>query len=104
MGGVTKFIDRIELFKSIGILLHDKDIPGKYDAIEDAMYDPITCELMTDPVFVTVSGHTYERSFIEKYIKEKKIDPLTQQTVTLSDIVPNRLIKRIIDDWREQNP
>ena len=57
---------------------------------------------MSDPVFVTTSGHTYERSFIEKYIKDKKIDPLTQQTASISDIVQNRMMKRIIDDWKQQ--
>ena len=52
-------MDRVELIGSIGILLNNKDGESyKYGAIEEALYDPIICEFMNDPVFAITSGHT----------------------------------------------
>jgi hypothetical protein len=42
---------------------------------------PITHEPMQDPVFFTVDCHTYERAFIEKWLKEHRRSPLSQEVM-----------------------
>ena len=71
--------------------------------IPDSFCDPISYEIMNDPVLVTKSGHTYERSFIENYVKQHGIDPITQQKVESNDIVCNRALKDSIKIWQSQN-
>ena len=73
------------------------------NVVPDCYCDPISYEIMNDPVLITVSGHTYEREFIKQYIEQNKKDPITQQSVELKDIVANRALKDSIDIWKRQN-
>jgi len=70
----------------------DQEVPDSY-------CDPISYEIMTDPVLVTVSGHSYDRAVIEQYVRDNGIDPITLQKVEMSDIVANRALKESIDIW-----
>eukprot|EP01083_Nonionella_stella_P113970 336489_1 len=65
--------------------------------------DPITFELMADPVICVKSGYTYDRKSIVNQIRTNGADPFTRQKITVSDIVPNRLIKDCIDKWKKEN-
>eukprot|EP01083_Nonionella_stella_P007585 21877_1 len=77
---------------------------GKYDIEPPKEYqDPITYELMTDPVICIKSGYTYDRKSIVNQIRTNGADPFTRQKITVSDIVPNRLIKDCIDKWKKEN-
>ena len=70
---------------------------------EKVYCDPILFEVMTDPVMVTLSGYTYERSNIEQYIQKYGKDPITKQEVKLEHIVTNQALKEIIKQWKQKN-
>eukprot|EP00485_Elphidium_margaritaceum_P008622 CAMPEP_0202708166 /NCGR_PEP_ID=MMETSP1385-20130828/20427_1 /ASSEMBLY_ACC=CAM_ASM_000861 /TAXON_ID=933848 /ORGANISM="Elphidium margaritaceum" /LENGTH=378 /DNA_ID=CAMNT_0049367077 /DNA_START=38 /DNA_END=1174 /DNA_ORIENTATION=- len=72
--------------------------------IPDEYCDPITYEIMKEPVLVTVSGVSYERQSIEECIKENGIDPMTRQSVTLEQIVPNRALRDSIARFLQKYP
>lgn len=111
--GITKFSDKKLLFHRIQSILpkdkkaetarstvctttkkvEDEDVP-------DQFLDPITYELMEDPVLCTKSGHTYERKTIELWIEENGADPVTRQKIKKKHLVPNRGLKDLIADWK----
>ena len=79
---------------------HNESVSKKSE-IPSKFLCPLTKEIMKDPVLVTVSGHSYEREFIERYIREHKKDPITQQRVQLKDIVTNRALAHSIQEWNK---
>ena len=62
----------------------------------DDLMCPITLAPMTDPV-IDPEGNTFERAAIEKWVREHGTSPLTNSHLTLDQLHPNRVIKRIID-------
>ena len=66
------------------------------DDIPSPFVDPITFELMVDPV-ITPSGITYERSTIVEEIRLRGLCPFSQQPLTEADLRPNRALKDLID-------
>ena len=60
--------------------------------------DPITFELMTNPV-MTKSGHTFERSVIVKHINNYGTNPFTREKLSEKDLIPNRSLKQLIENW-----
>ncbi|KAK2382336.1 U-box domain-containing protein [Trifolium repens] len=64
---------------------------------------PISLELMMDPVIVS-TGQTYERSCIEKWLKDGHgTCPKTQQTLTSTVLTPNYVLRSLIEQWCEAN-
>merc|ERR1712087_732447 len=61
--------------------------------------DPITYDLMREPMLVTTSGHTYEKYTILECIEQHGKDPLTNMPITTNQIVPNRALKSAIERW-----
>jgi hypothetical protein len=57
---------------------------------------PITQTVMIDPVF-TSNGHTYERKAIERWLKKKLTDPLTNEAVS-DTLIPNKAMKSEIQE------
>jgi hypothetical protein len=53
---------------------------------------------MTDPVF-TPNGDTYQRTAIEEWIVKAGNDPMTRQSLVKDQLIPNRLLKRDIDNF-----
>ena len=79
--GINVFGDRKLLFSSIQELTKQKSSSPFDEAVDDSsipdgFLDPITYELMVDPV-QSPSGHTYERKTIEQWIKENGVDPIS---------------------------
>jgi hypothetical protein len=60
---------------------------------------PISMELMSDPVIVRSSGITYHRQSIEDAIARDGLEPSTRTQVTCADLIPNRALKAVIDEW-----
>merc|ERR1712130_422756 len=58
----------------------------------EELCDPITFELMEDPVMVTLSGRTYERKTIKSIIKKGDKEPFSGHQVTKEHLVANRII------------
>ncbi|CAM9003615.1 unnamed protein product [Rhodiola kirilowii] len=64
---------------------------------------PISLELMKDPVIVS-TGQTYERDFIEKWLKAGHLTcPKTQQPLTNTTLTPNYVLRSLIGQWCEAN-
>ncbi|XP_030497195.2 U-box domain-containing protein 9 [Cannabis sativa] len=60
---------------------------------------PLSKELMRDPV-VVASGQTYDRPFIQKWLKAgSRTCPLTQQVLSHTILTPNHLIREMISQW-----
>lgn len=66
------------------------DIPNEW-------YCPITCEIMKDPV-IGNDGHTYERDAIVKWLSVHNKSPMTKQTMTIDNLVPNIALRNTIED------
>eukprot|EP01084_Bolivina_argentea_P156596 272928_1 len=111
MAGLIDINDHKCILKAISnLLINDKyynyvsnalltdDIPYKY-------FDPITYEIMQDPVILNMSGNTHDRKTLEQYIKMYNKDPITQKPANINDCVltPNIKLKREIDVWISAN-
>ena len=60
------------------------------------------CVLMDDPV-VAADGHTYNRADIERWLKQHETSPLTNEPLEHKMLVPNKVIRRQINAWREEH-
>jgi serine/threonine protein kinase len=69
-------------------------IPAEYQC-------PITHVLFTDPV-VASDGHTYERSAIVRWLKTQKVSPVTRGAISIDTLNPNRIVKKMVDDFRAE--
>ncbi|CAA2955896.1 U-box domain-containing 44-like [Olea europaea subsp. europaea] len=69
-----------------------------------SFYCPITQEVMVDPV-ETPSGHTFERSAIEKWLAEQDghLCPLTSTPLDTSMLRPNKTLRQSIEEWKDRN-
>ena len=73
----------------------------------DSFVCPITQDVMIDPV-VTVDGHSYERSAIEKWIQTSRealpgrqvTSPVTNLPLRSLQLIPNLALKRAIGEYR----
>lgn len=74
-------------------------IRRRYDskAIKAAMRDPISFELMKDPLLLTCCGQSSEKAIIEKCLEKKPCCPFCQRIITKADLVPNRTFKVLIE-------
>ncbi|XP_074268504.1 U-box domain-containing protein 9-like [Silene latifolia] len=60
---------------------------------------PLSKQLMKDPVVIS-TGKTYDRPFIQKWLKAgDMICPLTQQVLSHSLLTPNYLVREMISQW-----
>lgn len=57
---------------------------------------PISKSVFIDPVILVQTGETYERRYIEKWIKKHDTDPLTNQLLHDKQLCPNISIRRHI--------
>ena len=63
---------------------------------------PITNDIMYDPVIAS-DGHTYERKAIEKWLEEHKTSPITRQNISSYNLISNRAVKLLIDEYYKDN-
>lgn len=60
---------------------------------------PLSKELMRDPVIIS-TGQTYDRPFIQKWLKAgNRICPKTQQVLSHTILTPNNLVRDMITQW-----
>lgn len=57
--------------------------------IPDEYQDPVTSELMTDPVILPTSGKTMDRSSIARHLLNNPTDPFTRAPLTLDKCTPS---------------
>jgi STIP1 family protein 1 len=70
--------------------------------VPDYLVDPITFELLVDPV-VTKNGRSYERATIIEHLKRSPTDPLTREPLTIGDLRPNIALREACTEFMEQN-
>ena len=93
-----------ELETTIKTLQHGLDIKGLEKDIDPMMICPITHEIMRDPVSDN-EGNNYEKSAITEWItRGNKNSPTTRQPLFLTDLIPNRELKDVIDNFLKDNP
>ena len=73
-----------------------------YSDIDDmeAILDPITQEVMVDPV-VTPDGITYDRTSILKWLDKNNTCPITKKKLTKDMLSPNYALKNMINEYHE---
>ncbi|KAI3743989.1 hypothetical protein L1987_57061 [Smallanthus sonchifolius] len=68
-----------------------------------SFYCPITREVMVDPV-ETASGHTFERTAIEKWLADgSNLCPLTMIPLDNLILRPNKTLRQSIEEWKDRN-
>lgn len=70
--------------------------------VPDWMVDPITFEVMHDPV-ITPSGVSYERVALLKHLSNSGLDPLTRTKLSESMLVSNVGLKNACAEFLEKN-
>lgn len=63
---------------------------------------PITQCIMTNP-YIAIDGYTYEYEAIKQWITDNRTSPITRQRMTIDNIQPNRLVKKIIERLSNNN-
>lgn len=66
--------------------------------IPNSFICPITAEIMKEPVLCK-DGHTYEKSEILKWIKDKHNSPITRQHLTENDMTDNIALRELIEEF-----
>ncbi|CAI5483759.1 unnamed protein product [Closterium sp. Yama58-4] len=69
-------------------------------AAPPCLFCPITQELMVNPV-IAADGHTYELVAIQQWLEKSDRSPMTNVRLPSKALVPNRALKSMILDWRE---
>ncbi|KAI3388393.1 hypothetical protein SNEBB_003753 [Seison nebaliae] len=91
---LEQFRNKLEEVENLSKLFHQKRIN-----IPDTLCGKISFELMTDPV-ITPDGITYDRTCIEQHLQRiGRFDPLTRQSLTRDQLVPNLALKELINDF-----
>ena len=67
-------------------------------SLADLLCCPITQEVLCQPV-VAADGNTYERLAIEAWLQRSDTSPLTNEPLSHKGLVPNMLVKAIIDEY-----
>lgn len=67
---------------------------------KDPTVCPITLSRMTDPV-IAKDGITYERSAIEGWLREHGTSPTTRERMRIRDLIPNRAIRELLEQKRQ---
>jgi leucine-rich repeat protein SHOC2 len=75
------------------------------DAEPEVLMCPITRTMFRDPVFVVVSGHTYERSAILTHFERNGAkDPLTNCALSSAKVMTNWAMRNVVQDWLDKHP
>ncbi|GIL92205.1 hypothetical protein Vretimale_18485 [Volvox reticuliferus] len=67
--------------------------------VPDEYRCPITLRVMSDPVKLVESGHSFERTAIEMHLSSSCINPLTRLPLKSKTVVPDIDLHNAIDMW-----
>jgi hypothetical protein len=76
---------------------------GMRVAVPDSFRCHITQDVMVDPVIVTETGHTYERSAIEQWLRTHNTDPFTNMQLSSNNLIPNHSLRASIQEFSANN-
>jgi serine/threonine protein kinase len=72
--------------------------PTEGFTVPNELLCPITSLIFRDPVVAT-DGHTYEREAITQWLQQRRVSPMTREPLSLDKIIPNRVVKKMVDDF-----
>lgn len=78
----------------------EKSIQGFVNDLNESLNCPIKFDKIDDPV-VTPGGVTYDRLWIEQYLKKNKIDPVTKQKLNIKNLMPNYTVKNLLEKLKK---
>ena len=64
------------------------------------MLCPISLDLMHDPV-VAADGHSYERGYIQRWLRQSAVSPKNNSPLDSACLVPNHNLRKGIIEWVE---
>lgn len=79
-----------------------KHLKKVFGTVPEELICPITGEIFVDPV-MTCDGHTYERTAIEAWLIKKKTSPVTNLVLENKNLIPNFVIKQLVNAFYEDN-
>jgi hypothetical protein len=68
--------------------------------LPDNFFCPITNEIMENPV-ITSDGYSYEKSSITRWFTIRHTNPISNQILLNTNLIPNHTLKSIIIDFKE---
>ncbi|RVW60576.1 U-box domain-containing protein 9 [Vitis vinifera] len=96
-----KILFALRDFKFKGSL--DFGVETENPALPQEFRCPISKQLMRDPV-VVATGQTYDRPFIQKWLKDgHRTCPRTQQVLSHTILTPNNLVREMISEWCKEH-
>jgi len=98
-----KDIERFSRFVDEASAYYDQQQKMQEDVgeIPEEFLDPITFELMEDPVILPTSNNTMDRSAITRHLLSDPIDPFNRAPLTIDMLQPNTELKAKIKKWME---
>jgi len=72
-------------------------------ACPPSFLDPVTYEIMRDPVFTANDGQTFERATIEQWLQTHDTSPLHGGRLEDTRLVPNIALRKSIEEWRTKH-
>ncbi|EYU21095.1 hypothetical protein ABFS82_04G217400 [Erythranthe guttata] len=92
-------LKEMKLKKTVSLKLRTDRELASAGTVPEEFKCPLSMELMRDPVIID-SGQTYDRPFIQKWLKSgNRTCPKTQQVLTHTTLAPNHLIREMITKW-----
>lgn len=73
-----------------------------YDDAPEEFVDPITAELMNDPVILPSSKVVVDRTTIETQLINDPVDPYNRSPLKKEDLIPNEELKKKIEEYKEK--
>ena len=70
--------------------------------LEVAMCCPISNDLFKEPVLCTVTGHSFEKEAIQRWLQTSDLCPLTRKKMTSADLVPNITLVGVVEAFKSQ--
>lgn len=80
----------------------DEEADIDVEDIPNDFLDPITFQLMEDPVVLPTSGISMDFSTIKRHLLNDKTDPFNRQPLALEDLRPNTELKQKIEDFKRE--
>eukprot|EP01105_Mastigella_eilhardi_P003618 TRINITY_DN1474_c0_g1_i1.p1 TRINITY_DN1474_c0_g1~~TRINITY_DN1474_c0_g1_i1.p1 ORF type:complete len:609 (+),score=138.05 TRINITY_DN1474_c0_g1_i1:94-1920(+) len=78
------------------------DEAKKPNEAPDEFYDPISLEMIKDPV-IAMDGHTYDRTSITTWLESHDTSPMSGAKLEAKTLIPNHNLKSQISSYLEQN-
>eukprot|EP00355_Strombidium_rassoulzadegani_P010591 CAMPEP_0168619708 /NCGR_PEP_ID=MMETSP0449_2-20121227/6747_1 /TAXON_ID=1082188 /ORGANISM="Strombidium rassoulzadegani, Strain ras09" /LENGTH=364 /DNA_ID=CAMNT_0008660663 /DNA_START=238 /DNA_END=1329 /DNA_ORIENTATION=- len=103
--GVQCEMEDVEKFQALVVVLQKlKEVASKTDMIfddaPDEFLDPLTCNLMEDPVELPSSKTIMDRLTIKKHLLNDPHDPFNRSELTIEQLIPRPDIKEQIEQFK----